>query len=420
MLGQNLLLLVPLLLLSQICVFVLWMIFIQGPRIDEAASLVASQIIQTERLFSYLSPSDRRSELAQMNGSTLTDRPPLDAHEDLPSQYALRRFYRHLRSELPQDVQLRWQTAPVHRLWVRLRPQDNFWIVLPVKPVDERFSMLGILFMLFTIAAFPTLGAFWLHRRIERPLKRLARAAVKVESGQWPPAVPVSGPTEVVMVIDAFNRMTATLADSETTRAEMLAGISHDIRTPLTKLRMVIASPEAFETPAVIAERFVEDIDAIVGQFIDLARGTNEELQLGDLNVLVEQLACDYVGLGQSFALDLSPLPLIEYRPISMQRMLLNLMQNAAVYGRTGLLIGTRVADNNVILRVDDAGPGIAEELMDVVRQPFRRGTRVNEKGGTGLGLAIADRIARQHGGTLKLQRSPAGGLTVEVGLPIG
>ncbi len=419
MLGLNLVLLLPMVIASQLCTIALWMALIQRPRVDDVASLVASQILLADRLLSNLSDAERHRQLIEMNGVPTEALAPSLVHATLPEYYLPRHFFARLTSELPPTVQVR-QDVPNRRLWVRLRASDALWIALPTREGTEgRFGLLGIFFVLISLATFPMLAAYLIHRRIEGPLNRLARAAVDIECGSWPAAVPVHGPLELVRVTEAFNKMMATLAESEAVRAEMLAGISHDIRTPLTKLRMIAAMPLMFEASAASAERFIEEIDAIVGQFIDFSRGADNELPtLGDLNVLVEQLAGDYAGLGHSFDLELQALPKVSFRRMSVQRLLMNLMQNAVIYGRSGLAVRTWIEAGFAVVSVEDRGPGIPEESLSQMKQPFRRGSHADVKG-SGLGLAIAERIARQHSGTLNLVHRPSGGLAAVFRVPI-
>jgi len=152
----------------------------------------------------------------------------------------------------------------------------------------------SVIAQLLTIAAFPALGAWLIQRHTVIRLQRLTRAATIVAHGGWPDPVPIDGPVEFVTVAGMFNEMLAALAEMDATRTEMLAGISHDIRTPLTKLRMAIAAPEAFEAPSTSAEHFIAEIDVIVEQFIDFARSQDSEpVAPGDLNALVDQLVAD-------------------------------------------------------------------------------------------------------------------------------
>ncbi|WP_322012027.1 ATP-binding protein [Paraburkholderia sp. J12] len=419
LLGRNLLLLVLVVIASEVSVILLIFVFIQKPRIDEAALFVASQTAAVERLLAALPEPGRSRELAAMNGGTASA-PPVLSHTALPHAYTIRRFLRSLRERLPAGTALYWEASGGRRIWVRLVIDDRFyWLALPTAAAIRQSLPLSAVGILLTLAMFPALGAWLIQRHTAAPLQRLASAAMLIERGTWPEPVPAKGPTELAKVAEAFNRMVEALAGVEATRAEMLAGISHDIRTPLTKLRMAIAAPESFDAPLASAERFVAEIDTIVAQFIDFARGWDDEPRVpGDLNGLVEQLAADYAGLGHAFELKLAPLPLVPYRAVGMQRLLMNLMHNAAVHGRVGLAVRTYRDGDFVTVCIEDEGPGVPAELLSTIRQPFRRVATPGRAAGTGLGLAIAERIARQHEGRLDLALRPGGGFVATVRIP--
>lgn len=421
LLGRNLALLAMLILLSQALLIGTFAVFVQRPKIDDAASLVAAQIMLTDRLLSTFTDEERRRALRQMDSVPDAEMAASGIRLQPPSGYRMRRFFARLQARLPPDALVRWESGANHRLWVRLHAgAQAVWVPLPMTPAVDTSLPWSIICLLLSLAALPTLGAYLIQRRVQRPLESLARAAKTVESGAWPDPVPVEGPLELTTVAEAFNRMVRGLAGMEAARAEMLAGISHDIRTPLTKLRMAIAAPEAFDAPAASAERFVEEIDAIVQQFIDFARGSQNEAAVpGDINALIEQLAADYAGLGHPFELALQPLPRLAYRPVAMQRALMNLMQNAMIHGRTGLSVSTHEEAGFAVIAVADRGPGVAEPILPFIKQPFRRGDdAAGAKTGTGLGLAIADRIVREHGGRLDLAGRPGGGLAATLRLP--
>lgn len=419
LLGRNLLLLVLVVIASQVSTFVLVFVFVQRPRIDEAAGLVASQIAMVERLLVALPEPERSRELLALNGGAAST-PADDLRRLLPRAYTVRRFLRSLGARLPAGTEVYWEASGAHRIWVRLAIDGRlYWVALPTAAAVGQSLSRGAVGLLLTLAMFPALGAWLIQRHTAAPLQRLAQAAATLERGSWPAPVPVRGPTELARVAEAFNRMVESLADLEATRAQMLAGISHDIRTPLTKLRMAIAAPESFDAPLASAERFVAEIDAIVEQFIDFARGWDDEPCVpGDLNLLVEQLAADYLGLGYVFELELAPLPALRYRAVGMQRLLMNLMHNAAIHGRIGLAVRTRRDGDGVVVSVEDAGPGVPREWLATIRQPFRRMKTADRPAGTGLGLAIAERIARQHDGRLELALRPGGGFVAAVRFP--
>lgn len=418
MLGRNLAVLIPMVALCQSASFAIWIFLVQYPRIDDGAALVSSQIHMLDQLLASFPEPERAGKLHDMGAVPTRDLDDAVLHARLPAGLMLRAFLQRLQEKLPEQAQLRWGLESTRGLWVRLRPSDELWLPIPANGA-EGHGLQNVFIILLIATAIPTLGAYWLHRSLEAPLGNLARAAAAIETGNWPAPVPVQGPQELAMVTEAFNRMATTLSESDAVRAEMLAGISHDLRTPLTKLRMVIAEPALFENAVGRAERFIEDIDAILGQFIDFARNTDTELAVpGDINALISRLAADYAGLGHPFVLDLQALPPIGFRPVSMQRLLMNLMQNAVHYGRTGLAVRTARDGGFVLVSVEDSGPGIPQENLAHIKRPFYRGSRVVAKG-AGLGLSIAERIARVHGGSLELWPIPAGGLAAQLRLPL-
>ncbi len=425
LLGRNLVLLISLTIASQLCALVIFVWFIQRPRIEVAATLELSQIELVGRLLSALQPAERQRQLLALNGSAT---PPAQLTQPVPSLadgygYGMRHFLASLRAGLPPDALVRWDEGKApRRLWVRLHAADAsaYWITLPATPLESDFVMWSAILLLLSQTMLPTLGAYLIHRRTQQPLLSLARAAASVERGAWPAPVPLDGPLELATVADAFNRMLAALTDLEAGRATMLAGISHDIRTPLTKLRMAVAAPEAFEAPQASAERFIDEIDVVVGQFIDFARGDDRETPVpGDLNELIEHLAGGYASMGREFTLTLASLPPLTFRPIGIQRVLMNLMHNAVIYGGTGLAVRSWCEHGMVAVAVEDRGPGVPAAQLEWMKQPFRRGVGANATAGSGLGLAIADRIADYSGGSLELSLRSGGGLRAVLRLPL-
>ncbi|MBN3821292.1 two-component sensor histidine kinase, partial [Paraburkholderia sp. Se-20369] len=239
-----------------------------------------------------------------------------------------------------------------------------------------------------------------------------------------PPSDPPDAPPEIAALETGFNRMADALQQAETTRSLMLAGVSHDIRTPLTKLRLAIAMalPRGTHDALVAStEHYLDQIDTILQQFMDYAgSGERETPQTGDLNALVGQLVADFAGLGHAFEFDEGDVPAFAFRPISLMRLLMNLMQNAVVYGRTGLGVRTWTERGIAYAVVSDRGNGIGAAELERLKAPFSRGAHArSHAGGTGLGLAIVERIARLHGGSLTFRDRDGGGLEAVVALPL-
>lgn len=264
-------------------------------------------------------------------------------------------------------------------------------------------------------------GAYLIAARINRPLRNLISAADQVARGAPVQKLPDDGLDELGRVSQTFNEMTDALARLDSERRLLLAGISHDLRTPLARMRLAVEMlPEADSLkPGMVQD--IEDMDDIIRQFLDFVRGVESELvQAVDLNHLAEGIVDRYRRSGQPVITKFSTLPALSMRPQAMQRLLTNLLDNAFAYGHGPIEIATHANHETIKLSVFDRGPGIPEEEISRVLRPFERLDKARgPEGGSGLGLAIAGRIARLHGGTLSLHNREEGGLEVRLTLPI-
>lgn len=426
LLGQNTLLLVATILLSQMAAVLVIFVFVQSPRVKDSAALAASQIMTIERVLSMAPESDRDKYVKLLDGREAL--PPVVARDDAsagaqgPRHSEMQFFLEELSARLPPAIALNVRVGPNPSLWVYVHiGAQPYWIPLPIEHTVRFRSAWIALAVSSLLSAIAVLIAYLTHRRINQPLRQLVAAADRLSRGEQPEPVCLAGPEEIVRVSATFNRMALALADIDATRSLMLATISHDIRTPLTNLRLAMAMPELLEVPHLSTERFIDDIDAIVQQFIDYARGGDgEDFCDADLNALIDQLAADFTGLGLPFSLELGELPLVSMRPVSMLRLLVNLMRNAALYGRVGLEVRSWAEHGSVSVVVADRGPGVDAALLKLLKQPYRRGEHVSQPGaGSGLGLAIAERIAQQHGGSLELSLRREGGFQAHLRLPL-
>lgn len=425
LLGQNSLLLIATILISQIAGVLVFVVFVQTPRVKDSAALAASQIMTIQRVLSLVSENDRAKYVRLLDGRDTL--PPFVSRErtllrlQRLGHSEMQLFLDELTARLPPNIALNVRGGLNPSLWVQLHIASRpYWISLPIEHTARFRSAWIALAVCSLLSAMAVLIAYLTHRRINQPLRQLVAAADQLSRGEQPEPVRLAGPQEIVRVAETFNRMALALADIDATRSLMLATISHDIRTPLTKLRLAMAMPELLEVPHVSAERFIDDIDAIVQQFIDYARGgEGENVCEVDLNSVIEQLAADFVGLGQQFSLSLTPLPMVSVRSVSILRLLVNLMRNAALYGRIGLEVRSWADQRTVYVVVADRGPGVDISLLKLLKQPYRRGEHVSQPAaGSGLGLAIAERIAQQHGGSLELSLRDGGGFEAELRLP--
>lgn len=415
--GRNLLLLLGLIAIAQMSTIVLYLL-LQRPRVMEVAQLVATQVNILDAALSQVPATDRDAYVARLNrvgalSAQLAEPPPDEVDYGTP---LARLFIREVRRNLGKGITMRVTHTPSLSVWVHLSISgERYWIRLPIStllPYRWLTSALVLWFCLLLSAAF---GALLIQRRINRPLRDIAEAAQNVGSGGRSARLPTYPASELAIVAKQFNAMMDNLEEMEASRTIMLAGISHDIRSPLAKLRLMLAMDKhASELPV---GQYIDQIDSIIGQFIDFGRvGSDERVSEGELNALVEQLALEFAERGHVFALKLEPLPAWPFRPVAMLRLLQNLMENAVKYAGVGLEVRTYMEHDAMVLAVLDGGPGLPAGDEARLLQPFTRGDigRSNISG-SGLGLAIVDRVARLHGGRLELIRRQSRGLEARV-----
>jgi two-component system osmolarity sensor histidine kinase EnvZ len=268
-----------------------------------------------------------------------------------------------------------------------------------------------------------TIGVYIIFYWLRRQLQSLLGAARILGDGQMPAPLPETGPDEIRELSRGFNQLALNLEALESDRRLMLVGISHDLSTPLTRLRLAIElmqmKPDVSQVPGMIQD--IEDMNGILVQFADYARtGKEEQAVMADFNQVVAEVCQRYVAVGKIVESDLAKLPAFAFRGLAIRRLITNLVDNAARYGDGKIEVHTRYRDGTVTLSVCDRGPGIRSMDPNSLIKPFaRENTARGAQLGAGLGLSIVDRIARAHGGALVLCNRPHGGLAVTVTLPV-
>lgn len=260
------------------------------------------------------------------------------------------------------------------------------------------------------------LAAAWLARRAATPLARLEEAVAEVGRGEVPELLPETGPRELAGLERGFNLMARQVRELLAARTTLLAGVSHDLRTPLARLRLALELLPEDVPPKLSArmQRDVEEMNRLIGQFLDLARGLQaEERQTVDVCGLLGQAVDDAVAGGA--AIDWTPPApwLRACRPLALRRVLDNLIQNAVRYGGAEpVAVKCEGSGAALTVRVMDRGPGIAPDELEAVFRPFYRidSSRSTATGGSGLGLAIARQLAEANGWHIALAARPGGG----------
>ena len=319
----------------------------------------------------------------------------------------------------PGGRQMQRPWPPTLALSVRL--SDGAWLNSEtLLPRPQLWAWPVVMSTLLTVIAISLATALSV-RRITKPLRELAQASDRLGRGEGVPDLPERGPEEIVRANRAFNAMQARVSRFVTDRTRMVAAISHDLRTPLTSLRLRAEFIDDDET----RERMVDTIDEMTRMAeatLTFARddAAAEDSRNTDLVALVEAVSADFSDLGHDVTVEGPEHLYLSVRQVSLRRALRNLVENAVRYGiRARIRLERSVA--GVVIAVDDDGPGIPEDKMEEVFAPFTRleTSRNLETGGVGLGLATARSVVRAHGGELTLANRPGGGLTAAIHLPV-
>ncbi|QND52958.1 HAMP domain-containing protein [Phyllobacterium sp. 628] len=299
---------------------------------------------------------------------------------------------------------------------------DGQWLnfVTPVAPIDPILTT-QTLPLFGSVAAIVIIMSIWAMRRLTAPYRALESAVKRIGEDVKIPPLPEYGSTEYKSAARAVNAMQAQLREYVADREQLAAALAHDLRTPLTRIRLRLELLRKSQLRQSLMQD-LNDIEAISRSVIDFATYeiVEEEQEKIDFWSLVDSIADNYpeVTFGKSSS---ASRKLICFgRPIALRRCITNLIDNAVKYGQSANVDLSQV-ENDIVLVIRDKGPGIPQEKLDEVFQPFRRveGSRNRETGGFGLGLTIARNIAQRCGGDIVLKNDPEGGLRAELRIPL-
>lgn len=427
LLARTFLLLALLVLLTTAAWLSLFRYLDAEPRARETAQLAASAVNLIRASLFAAAPEKRLALFADFStreGIRLLPAEAEDKVEAMPDSRFHRLLEVELANRLGEHTRIAASVDGEPGFWVSFRlddrDEDEYWLVLPRERAARSFAFHWLSWGL--LAVFLALAVAWLiASRISRPLKAMAKSVEAVGRGQTPAPLPVDGAEELSRLAGAFNTMASDLERHEKDRSEVLAGISHDLRTPLTRLRLEAELSVADDgaRQAVVAD--IEQMEAVISQFMDYARTEGgEEAVLSDLNALLDGLAEHQAHVGRALAVDIAALPELKLRPKAINRALTNLLDNAWKYGGGEIRLKASVHAGEIHIDISDRGPGIPAAETERLKRPFARlETARTNAGGTGLGLAIVERIARLHGGRLELLANPGGGLLARLILAI-
>ena len=407
-------------------------VFEREPRAQQLAEQVISIVNITRSALLYSDPVVRPAllaDLADQQGIRIVPLEPTDTTRPFPDVPFVRRASERVASALGPRTRIAAEVNEVTGIWISFAiDADEYWVVIDRDPLARDLGTQWIGWALIAAIA-SLLAAVAITRVVNRPLARLSEAAAELGAGRTPEPLPERGPTEIATVNASFNRMVADLARSERDRAVLLAGISHDLRTPLTRLRLEVELGDLPEQARTGMVADLEQMDQIVAQFLDYARSESERPMTEiDLSALVEQaIEASRLERDETVRIErrIEPAVHIAGRPVELARALANLLANAMHYGRDAaggqlaLSVALQATADAVVLDIADCGPGIAESQRDEFVRPFVRGDSARSGArGAGLGLAIVERIVRLHGGQMSLAANEPAGLRVTLRLP--
>jgi two-component system osmolarity sensor histidine kinase EnvZ len=420
--GRLALLLLLVILISQATAIFLF-------RQDRAALLARqfddTKIVQLKSLRAALATADPKSTSAtlmhfgQAYQARIVPQEEAPPFRGLPQGPRFEELQSRLQAELGPETELRIQPR-LQLLWIKLQAGDRaYWAGFPLPRPGEDAPSRALEWSLIALALL-LISAYAFAHYLARPLRQLNDAVARVGEGKSPPPLPETGPSEIVNLNRGFNHMLTNLKQAEEDRALLLAGVSHDLRTPLARLRLGIEVGMRDESEREGMVTDIEEMDRIIGQFLDFARGDRDAVtELRELNEIIAPLVERFRRGGRAIAFDAGDLPPLPLRATAMSRLVGNLLDNALRYSKGPVEISTKRVGPLIVLEIADRGPGIPADQVDHLKRPFIRGDAARtDATGAGLGLAIVERIARMHGATFDLIPRPGGGTLARVTLP--
>ncbi|MDR0806431.1 MAG: two-component system sensor histidine kinase EnvZ [Enterobacteriaceae bacterium] len=421
--ARTLLLIVSLLFISLVTTYFIVLNFAILPSIQQLNKVLAYEVrmIMTDRLKledgSYLVlPTQFQQEMYRESGISLhTDESAEESGLSWSQRYDF--LSKQMEQQLGGPTEVRIQLSnhsPV--IWLKTALSPLVWVRIPLTEIRQ--GEFAPLFRYTLAIILMLIGGSWLFIRIQnRPLSDLEHAAQQVGMGITPPPLREYGASEVRSVTRAFNRMTSGVKQLDKDRTILIAGVSHDLRTPLTRIRLATEMMgDENEYLAESINKDIEECDVIIEQFIDYLRtGQEQRTEPSNINIILAEaiLSC---SLEREAELNLYPNELMaNIHPLSIKRAVVNLLMNAIRYGNGWIKVSSGKEFGKVWFQVEDDGEGIPEDQLEALFQPFVRGDSARSISGTGLGLAILRRIIDSHDGEILMGTSARGGLSVTV-----
>lgn len=401
------------------------------PRAQQMAAQVISIVTITRAALTHSAPDLRREllfDLASNEGIRIYPLETTDVVEPPPESRLTPVLEENVKARLGNDTKFAGKVNDVAGFWISFKiDDDEYWLRLDRERI-EGVSSIQWLGLGTTTLLLSLFGAVFISRLINQPLARITTATRSIAKGQKPEPLPEKGPAEIREANRSFNQMVEDLARVESDRAVILAGISHDLRTPLARMQLEVEMAHLPDDAREGMQSDLAQMDAIIGQFLEYAKPSDKSpVGSVDLTNLLNECVREAERLPDvKVNADIAENVNIFGNPTDLKRVINNLVENARRYGKcadtnTAVLdISGKIQNDQAILEFADHGVGVPDGEMERLLRPFTRlDTARGQANGAGLGLAIVERIVKRHQGTLALSNRSGGGLHVRISIPV-
>lgn len=400
------------------------------PRAQQLAAQIISIVTVTRAALTHSAPDLRREllfDLASNEGIRIYPLEKTDIIQPPRNSELLSVMQADVRDRLGGDTRFAERVNDVAGFWVSFKiDDDEYWLLMDRERIERvsRFQWLGWGTITLILSL---LGAVFISRLINQPLARLTNATRAIAKGQQPAPLPEAGPTEIREANRSFNQMVSDLNRVESDRAVILAGISHDLRTPLTRMQLEVEMADLSDDAREGMQSDLRQMDAIIAQFLDYAKPTDSASFMPvDLSGLLNDCAREAARLPDTrIKTAIEDNAKVLGNATDLRRVISNLIENARRYGKTAssdvaeIFIACRLETDQTVIEVADHGAGVPETEMERLVRPFTRMDAArSQANGAGLGLAIVDRVVKRHGGKLRMYNRNPTGLAIEIALP--
>ena len=400
------------------------------PRGEQVAAQVVSIVTITRAALLHSAPALRREllfDLASTQGIRVYPREDDDDTEPMPDSDLIQVIEDNVQARLGEDTRFAGYVNDIRGFWVSFRiDDDDYWLMLDRDRVEQASGVQWLSWATVTLL-LSLIGAAFISRLINQPLSRISSAARAVARGDTPAVLPERGPTEIREANQSFNQMVHDLKQVESDRAVILAGISHDLRTPISRMLLEVEMAGLSEEALKGMQSDLGQMEAIIAQFLDYARPADpERFTPHDLATSLRKIVGEYQRRSDiNITTDIPEKLSLRCNATEIDRLVRNLIENAKRYGKTA---GTSITDitisayqegSTIRLEITDHGSGLPDDQLNHVLRPFTRlDAARSEANGAGLGLAIVDRVVQRHQGKLEIKNREGGGLAVLITLP--